>query len=257
VASLAIAVVDGDDIEYDGDVECTYDWGSLTKTLTARLHEELVQDLDAPISTWVDAPSSITLRSLATHTSGLPRMPSNFSPADEADPWADYTVDRLLAWTSNVELGAPARLYSNVGYCLLGHVLSIIGGAPIEALIESRVLRAAGIERSGYGLPVVAGHDDDRRPVPTWTIAPGMGGVGGVHGPIDDLVRWLLVSRSRASELGWHVDGDYTLHDGGTYGSSAFAAWHRHDGRGVAVLAAQHGMAVQRGIEVLRASAHA
>ena len=32
----------------------------------------------------------MTLLDLATHQSGLPRMPNNFSGADPADPYAEY-----------------------------------------------------------------------------------------------------------------------------------------------------------------------
>jgi serine-type D-Ala-D-Ala carboxypeptidase/endopeptidase len=33
----------------------------------------------------------ITLQDLSTQSSGLPRMPTNFKPKDETNPYADYT----------------------------------------------------------------------------------------------------------------------------------------------------------------------
>ena len=67
----------------------------------------------------------ITLAHLATHRSGLPRSPSNLSPADgEADPYANYTVEQLYAFLSAYELRRDAgavHVYSNLGAGLLGH----------------------------------------------------------------------------------------------------------------------------------------
>ena len=252
----------GDEVVYEGEVDSIYDWGSITKTMTARLVEELEIDLDAPITRWVDGPSSVTVRGLATHTSGLPRMPDDFDPADPADPWADYTVDKMLAFVARAEVGDTTREYSNLGYCLLGHIASLVGGAPVEELVTERVLRPAGMERSGYGIPTTQGYDAHGAPAAMWHLAPGMGGVGGVHGPIQDLVRWLFVSRARDSRLGWIVqeppEPPFTVHNGGTYGSSSFVVWHREDGRGVAVLAATGGeVADETAIAVLKELEHA
>jgi len=47
---------------------------------------------------------SITLLDLSTHTSGLPRLPSNLQPRDLADPYADYTVERLYQFLSTYQL---------------------------------------------------------------------------------------------------------------------------------------------------------
>ena len=94
-----------------------------------------------------------------------------------------------------------------------------------------------------------------------WHLSPGMGGVGGVHGPLADLVRWLFVSRARDSRLGWLVQeppqSPFTLHNGGTYASSSFVGWHREDGRGVAVLSATADMATETAVAVLKELADA
>lgn len=94
--------------ELDGHTR--FEIGSVTKVLTGLLLAELanrgVVHLDDPIDAHLPAavaspPSEggpITLRHLATHTSGLPRLPTNLMPADLADPYAGYDVDRLYAF---------------------------------------------------------------------------------------------------------------------------------------------------------------
>jgi serine-type D-Ala-D-Ala carboxypeptidase/endopeptidase len=68
----------------------------------------------------------ITLEQLATHRSGLPRLPGNMAPANLADPYADYDVERLYAFLEDYVLprvpGEGAE-YSNLGAGLLGHAL--------------------------------------------------------------------------------------------------------------------------------------
>jgi CubicO group peptidase (beta-lactamase class C family) len=81
-----------------------FEIASVTKVFTGILLAQAVLSgevkLDDPISMYlpegVTAPEyegkSITLLDLATHTSGLPRMPDNFHPKDPSNPYADYTM---------------------------------------------------------------------------------------------------------------------------------------------------------------------
>src|SRR5690606_15002827 len=82
----------------------------------------------------VDVPErggrSITLRELAMHHSGLPRLPTNMHPAEPDNPFADYTIEQLYAFLSEYELprdiGARYE-YSNVGFGLLPATLRCSG----------------------------------------------------------------------------------------------------------------------------------
>ena len=104
----------GDKRPLDGDT--LFEIGSITKVFTALLLADMVQrgevKLDDPISKYVPTSAKIpqrdgkqiTLVDLATHTSGLPRMPGNFTPKDPANPYIDYTEDQLYTFLSSYEL---------------------------------------------------------------------------------------------------------------------------------------------------------
>src|SRR5690606_34722633 len=90
----------------------------------------------------------IRLVDLSTHSSGLPRMPDNFTPGDRGNPYVDYTVEQLYDFLRRHELRrdiGAAFEYSNVGVGLLGHALSHRAGSSYEALITERVLGPLGM----------------------------------------------------------------------------------------------------------------
>jgi CubicO group peptidase (beta-lactamase class C family) len=91
---------------------------------------------------------SITLQDLSTHTSGLPRLPTNMTPRDAANPYADYSVEQVYQFLSGYQLtrdiGAQCD-YSNLGGGLLGHVLARRAGLNYEALVRSRITGPLGM----------------------------------------------------------------------------------------------------------------
>src|SRR5204863_525604 len=82
----------------------------------------------------------ITLADLATHTSGLPRLPDNMGKLRMLlhmdNPYADYSVEDLYAFLSGYtlprDIGAEYE-YSNLGGGLLGHVLALKSSGIMEA----------------------------------------------------------------------------------------------------------------------------
>src|ERR1700752_999149 len=122
------------------DGNSIFEIGSVTKVFTATLLADMVErgevKLSDPISKYlprtVKTPTrdgkEITLLDLATQTSGLPRLPTNFAPKDPRNPYADYSVDQLYAFLSGYTLtrGIGEKYdYSNVGVGLLGHILAL------------------------------------------------------------------------------------------------------------------------------------
>jgi CubicO group peptidase (beta-lactamase class C family) len=125
--------------------------GSLTKpvvgTLIMRLVERGIVDLDAPIKDYLpwlvigndeSATRRITLRTLLSHTSGLP---DTFSLYDERR-------EQALALLMREQLPAyqlfapPGKVwwYSSLGIALVGYVAEVVTGQPFAQLLQSLVL---------------------------------------------------------------------------------------------------------------------
>ena len=80
-------------------------------------------------------------------------MPTNFSPKDPANPYADYSVEQMYAFLSGVQLTrdiGSAYEYSNLGGGLLGHALTLSARATdYEALVRARVITPLGHDEHG------------------------------------------------------------------------------------------------------------
>jgi len=150
--------VDSDEKITEDDI---FEIGSITKvfttiTLLALVDQGLVC-LDDPIDVYlpptVKTPQrngkKITLRQLAMHTSGLPRLPNNLHPKNIENPYADYTVQRLYEFLNSYELTrdpGSAEEYSNLGMGLLGHILSLVSGISYEELIKKTICKPLGMD---------------------------------------------------------------------------------------------------------------
>ncbi len=64
-------------------------------------------------------------------------------PKSLDNPFADYTIEQTYDYISRADIGdyAPGTWfkYSNVGYGLLGHILSQVAGKPFETLVKERI----------------------------------------------------------------------------------------------------------------------
>jgi len=90
-----------------------------------------------------------------THTSGLPRLPSNLKPADSSNPYADYTVKQLYEFLSGYtltrDIGAQFE-YSNFGG---GYARPRIGAARRRECSRSwsdRIAQPLGMKSTGIDL---------------------------------------------------------------------------------------------------------
>lgn len=259
-----------------------YEIGSVTKVFTALALADMVAHgeigLDDPVQRYlpdsVHVPSrpghEITLRLLSAQRSGLPRMPSNFAPANPNNPYADYDAGRLYAFLNGYTLtrdpGASYE-YSNLGVGLLGVALSRRAGSSYEDLVLARVIRPLHLADTritltpGLSARLARGYAGERE-VSNWDL-DALAGAGALRSTAADLTRLLaaaaglvptaLDSAFRLTEaiqfdagpnmrigLGWHVIGGDTStacwHNGGTGGYHAFVGFDPRRKIGVVVL---------------------
>jgi D-alanyl-D-alanine-carboxypeptidase/D-alanyl-D-alanine-endopeptidase len=145
------------------DGRTIFEIGSITKVFTAVALADMAREglvgLDDPVARLlpdrVQIPErggrQITLRMLANHTSGLPRVSSKELSNSLAgkDPYADVTADDVYGFLKTLALSrAPGEknAYSNLGAGLLGHALSRRDGKSYEEMIVSRICRPLGME---------------------------------------------------------------------------------------------------------------
>ena len=216
--------------------------------------------------------AEITLGRLATHSSGLPRLPDNLAPADWANPYADYTVEHLYEFLAGHKLArgiGKAVEYSNLGYGLLGHALTLAEGTDYETLIARRILEPLEMSDTAVELTpplrerLAPGHDEELQPVPNWDI-PALAGAGALRSTVNDLLTFLeanlglrqtplreAMARTHVPQvtdpglgmdigLAWIIadEGDRRIvwHNGATGGYSSFIGFDPETREGVVVL---------------------
>jgi CubicO group peptidase (beta-lactamase class C family) len=145
--------------------------------------------------------TKITLEDLATHTSGLPFMPSNIwinNTVGKINP--NYNSTLLYEGLSNTTLSSKPGtkfLYSDFGMGLLGHVLSLKEGIPYEQLVKGRILDVLGMNDTKinlsendikYRFPV--GHQNGSE-TQTPKIPSVIAGAGGLRSTASDLLKYL------------------------------------------------------------------
>jgi len=192
------------------DGNSVFEIGSISKVFTAAVLAELVKEgkvkLEDPVQKYL--PSSvhvptrndkqITLGTLSEQNSGLPRMPSNFHPADQANPYADYSVQQMYDFISGYRLTRdPGSLfeYSNLGVGLLGHALALATGQPYEEMERKRVWEPLKMTNTAITLTpwmkqhLALGHDDGGAVAKNWDL-PTFAGAGAIRSTTIDMLKF-------------------------------------------------------------------
>jgi CubicO group peptidase (beta-lactamase class C family) len=193
----------------DGDT--IFPIASMSKAFTAlailKLRDEGRLLLDSPAETYVpemkdwvyptnDSPR-IRVRDLLSHVGGFVTD----------DPWGDRQQDMAEAdFTALLEQGVAfnrtpqtAFEYSNLGYALLGRIITNVSGRPYEDYIVDGIARPLGMDATGYDISTVPQHMralgyrwENEAYVAEPSLGRGaFGAMGGVHTSANDYARWV------------------------------------------------------------------
>lgn len=266
------------------DGKLLYEIGSITKLFTGitlaqqvrlgtvALNDTLQQTLGADIKLGKEL-DNITLLQLATHTSGLPRLPVNLEGTVmiEADPYVNYTADDLITSLSTTELDAKpgtSSEYSNLGMGLLGHLLSERAKRPYAELVTKGICQPLAMNDTTMSpnaeqlQRLVPGYDSKNQPTSNWhfqALAP----TGGLRSTADDMLNFIEAQVKGTNEplntdlklaiqkhysswagdigLAWHIMNPHTgltihWHNGGTGGYSSYLAVSKDHQTGVILM---------------------
>jgi CubicO group peptidase (beta-lactamase class C family) len=199
----------GDNGVLDGNT--VFEIGSVTKAFTALLLADMVKRgevaLDDPVGKYLPAGvkvperggRQITLADLATHTSGLPRLPSNLGAANPNNPYADYSEERLFSFLSTYKLWHDIGSgfdYSNLGSGLLGVALAHRAGMTYEALVKARITGPLGMGNTRITLSpdmkarLAVGHNAKFAAVPNWDFQA-LAGAAALRSTANDLLTFV------------------------------------------------------------------
>ena len=196
------------------DAATLYEIGSVTKVFTAILLAILVEQgeltFNTPInqlgSAYQHLPATVTLGSLVTHTSGLPRLPSNLMKSarqDRENPYAAYTLEDLHEYLSSHN-GEPGKTtgtvsYSNLGVGILGNILADHLGQSYEEAIAHHICTPLGLTNTGITLSkeqqarFAIGYVANGKPTKHWDL-PTLAGAGALRSTTDDLLTLLAAN---------------------------------------------------------------
>lgn len=137
---------------------------------------------------------AITLRQLATHTSGLPGLPKGFlaKMGNQQNPYAGLEQSDLYVYLKNPEgKRSPGRFeYSNLGMGLLGHVLEWVTGKDLQTLASEKIFTPLSMQATNFDTAaLVQGFDEKGQPNPSWDLSV-LPGAGAFKSTMADMLRF-------------------------------------------------------------------
>ncbi len=228
-----------------------FEIGSISKTFTGLVLARMVAQgrvrLDEPVRELLppgtvakpakssDTDQEITLLDLATHHSGLPRIPDNFYPADRSNPYADYGPQQLYAYLKSHGLTKPADatfLYSNLGVGLLGQALAVRAGKSYADLLRQEITGPLGLADTVVKLSAdqqrrfLQGYDQKHRPVHAWDL-DALAGAGAIRSTAGDMLTYLEANLhpGKHAALSGAIASSHRLHESADQGAQIALAW--------------------------------
>ncbi|SMO45441.1 serine hydrolase domain-containing protein [Melghirimyces algeriensis] len=249
----------GSELE-ETDSRSLYEIGSITKVFTALLlaHEvskgnlNLTEPVHSFFKDHLDGKKSeITLKHLATHTSGLPRLPFRmmwrmllpkpFYRRYKQNPYRTYGETQLIQdLIKHMELDIPPSKtsnYSNFGYALLGYILTTERKQSYDDAIKEAVLSPLELKETGYLLSsdltskLLTGFDPKGKPVEHWEFHH-FAGAGALRSSIHDLLRFAKANLHPPDWMKDAISMTHQVYVRDPEGVSVCLGWHKNERTG-------------------------
>lgn len=200
------------------DADSIYHWASITKTFTAvavmQLRDRGLLRLEDPASDYLPelrqvhnpfgSMDEVTLGRLLNHSGGF-RSPT--FPWRAGKPWEPHEpaewsqVAAMMPYTEILFEPGSRCSYSNPGISILGRVVEVVTGDPIESYITKNILMPLGMTRSYFDVTpyflqpfkthnyfIRSGNlEDQGRELDTGATVAN----GGLNGTVGDMAKWL------------------------------------------------------------------
>lgn len=250
--SVAVLTADGEASAHLGtlapgsqrapDDRTLYEIGSISKVFTSLLLADAVVrgevTLDTPLAALLPEgfvfadPSAraITLRMLATHSSGVPRLPAELDSMAFENPYARYSEPDLLRSLGRMKLDFPPGAgagYSNFAAGALATGLARRSGVSYAELLAQRITRPLGMDDTVVELSteqrarLAPAFSSAGEPVAHWDFQS-LAGAGGIRSTLADLRRFVAAllhpeasPLKAAIELAWSKQPLEKALDGG------------------------------------------
>lgn len=256
-----------------------FEIGSITKVFTATLLSHVVvagkikldEKINDKLKVRLKDEVLISYKQLSNHTSGLPRMPTNFASSsmlNPMNPYKNYGKDQLEEYlVSKLKVSQPPGEkyeYSNLGAGLLGYALCSLANTNYQALVKEIIfsrynMTSTTTQRTDVEKQLVQGRDAIGDVASNWDLGA-LVSAGGILSTVEDLSKFGLaqfdavnkeleltrvptfsVSETMEIGLGWHIikpeSGDtWHWHNGGTAGYTSSMALDVKRKNGIIIL---------------------
>lgn len=197
------------------DNHTIYEIGSITKTFTTTLLALAVVQkkitADQPITKFLPdsvannpALKGITLKLLANHTAGLPRLPANLDWTRAEQPYEHYDKSHLFSYMKTATTAsAPGKVYaySNLGVGLLGVILERIYGMDYATLVSKYITAPQGMKHTGIAVNgrTAQGYDGALHAAEMWNMNSLMG-AGMLRSDAADLLKYATLQLEQGND---------------------------------------------------------
>jgi len=276
------------------DEHTIFEIGSVTKVITTLLLADMIIKQEVKLSDPIEkylpetvkiperAGKKITFEHLATHTSGLPHIPTNFS-FDSDNKYSETELyDFLSGYKLTRDIGSEFE-YSGMGMGLIGHTLSLIANKNFEQLLIERICNSLGMNSTRIFLNSelkqrLSKAHSDKKETQYCYLPSVFDGAGSIRSTAVDLVNFLsaninikntvlknainLCHQPRKSTygnekigLGWFISKrngrEIFYHAGNTFGFASFCGFMKKVKVGVVVLSNSHSSVSDIGFHLL------